>query len=49
MPTNPDSDKSELNGRTKLLRSRPEPDNILVFGGTTLIGLFFCFTLFCDF
>lgn len=46
MPTNPDSDKSELDGRTKLLRSRPEPDNILVFGGTTLIGLFFCFTAF---
>ncbi len=36
----------ELNGRTLLLRSRPEPDNILVFGGTTLIGLFFCFTAF---
>ena len=46
MPTNPDSDKNELDGRTKLLRSRPEPDNILVFGGTTLIGLFFCFTAF---
>ena len=37
---------SESVGRTKLLRSRPEPDNILVFGGTTLIGLFFCFTAF---
>ena len=46
MPTNPKSDPNELDGRTKLLRSRPEPDNILVFGGTTLIGLFFCFTAF---
>ena len=46
MPTNPDSDKSELDGRTKLLSSRPEPDNILVFGIATLIGLFFCFMAF---
>lgn len=36
----------ELNGRTLLLRSRPEPDNILVFGMETLIGLFFCFSAF---
>ena len=41
-----ESSFSESDGRTKLLRSRPEPDNILVFGGTTLIGLFFCFTAF---
>ena len=46
MPTNSKSDPNELDSRTKLLRSRPEPDNILVFGGTTLIGLFFCFTAF---
>ena len=46
MPTNSDSDKSELDGRTKLLRSRPEPDNILVFGIATLIGLFFSFMAF---
>ena len=46
MPTNPDSDKNELDGRTKLLRSRPEPDNILVFGIATLIGLFFSFMAF---
>ena len=46
MPTNPDSDKNELDGRTKLLSSRPEPDNILVFGIATLIGLFFCFMAF---
>ncbi len=41
-----ESSFSESVGRTKLLRSRPEPDNILVFGGTTLIGLFVCFTAF---
>ena len=46
MPTNPDSDKNELDGRIKLLRSRPEPDNILVFGIATLIGLFFSFMAF---
>ena len=42
MPTNPDSDKNELDGRTKLLRSRPEPDLILFFGLCTLIGSAFC-------
>ena len=42
MPTNPESDKNELNGRTKLLRSRPEPDLILFFGLCTLIGSAFC-------
>ena len=46
MPTNPKSDPNELDGRTKLLSSRPEPDNILVFGIATLIGLFFCFMAF---
>lgn len=46
MPTNPKSDTNELDGRTKLLSSRPEPDNILVFGIATLIGLFFCFMAF---
>ncbi len=46
MPTNPKSDPNELDGRTKLLRSRPEPDNILVFGIATLIGLFFSFMAF---
>ena len=46
MTKNHESSFSESVGRTKLLRSRPEPDNILVFGGTTLIGLFFCFTAF---
>ena len=46
MPTTPKSAPNEFDGRTLLLRSRPEPDNILVFGGTTLIGLFFCFTAF---
>ena len=37
----------ESDGRTKLLSSRPEPDNILVFGIATLIGLFFSFMAFC--
>lgn len=46
MPTNPETDTNELDGRTKLLSSRPEPDNILVFGIATLIGLFFCFMAF---
>ena len=46
MPTNPETDTNELDGRTKLLRSRPEPDNILVFGIATLIGLFFSFMAF---
>ena len=46
MPANPKSDPNELDGRTKLLRSRPEPDNILVFGIATLIGLFFSFMAF---
>ena len=36
----------ESDGRTKLLSSRPEPDNILEFGIATLIGLFFCFMAF---
>ncbi|MCR4826317.1 MAG: hypothetical protein K5882_05120 [Bacteroidales bacterium] len=36
----------EFDGRTKLLRSRPETDNILVFGLATLIGLFFSFMAF---
>ena len=31
MSTNHESDTDELDGRTKLLSSRPEPDNILVF------------------
>ncbi len=42
MPTNPESDKNELDGHTKLLRSRPEPDLILLFGLCTLIGSAFC-------
>jgi hypothetical protein len=46
MSTNPETDTNELDGRTKLLSSRPEPDNILVFGIATLIGLFFCFVAF---
>ena len=46
MSTNPETDTNELDGRTKLLSSRPEPDNILVFGIATLIGLFFCFMAF---
>ena len=46
MPTNPESDTDELDGRTKLLSSRPDPDSILVFGIATLIGLFFCFMAF---
>ena len=46
MSTNHESDTDELDGRTKLLSSRPEPDNILVFGIATLIGLFFCFVAF---
>ena len=41
-----ESSFSESVGRTKLLRSRPEPDNILVFGLATLIGLFFSFMAF---
>ena len=36
----------ESDGRTKLLSSRPEPDNILVFGLATLIGSVFCFFAF---
>ena len=46
MSTNHESDTNELDGRTKLLSSRPEPDNVLVFGIATLIGLFFCFSAF---
>ena len=46
MSTNHESVTNELDGRTKLLSSRPEPDNILVFGIATLIGLFFCFVAF---
>lgn len=42
MPTNPESDKNELNGRTLLLRSRPEPDSILSLGLCALIGSAFC-------
>ena len=42
MPTNPESDKNELNGRTKLLRSRPEQDMIVLFGLYTIIGSAFC-------
>ncbi len=41
-----ESSFSESVGHTKLLRSRPEPDNILVFGLATLIGLFFSFMAF---
>ena len=41
-----ESSFSESDGRTKLLRSRPEPDNIPVFGIATLIGLFFSFMAF---
>ena len=47
MPTNPDSDKNELDGRTKLLRSRPEPDLILFFGLCALIGSAFCIIGLC--
>lgn len=42
MPTNPESDKNELDGRTKLLRSRPEQDMIVLFGLYTIIGSAFC-------
>ena len=42
MPTNHESDTNELDGRTKLLSSRPEPDLILFFGLCTLIGSAFC-------
>ena len=42
MLTTPKSDPNELDGRTKLLRSRPEPDLILFFGLCTLIGSTFC-------
>ena len=42
MPTNHESDTNELDGRTKLLSSRPEPDNILIFGLCTIIGSIFC-------
>ena len=46
-----ESETNELDGRTKLLSSRPDPDNILVFGLAVLIGSVFCFfcVLFCDF
>ena len=37
-----ESSFSESDGRTKLLRSRPEPDLILFFGLCTLIGSAFC-------
>lgn len=42
MPTNPESDKNELNGRTLLLRNRPEQDMIVLFGLYTIIGSAFC-------
>ena len=42
-----ESQTNESDGRTKLLSSRPEPDNILVFGLATLIGSVFCFFAFC--
>ena len=42
MLTTPKSDPNELNGRTLLLRSRPEQDMILSVGLATLIGAVFC-------
>ena len=42
MSTNPKSHPNELNGRTLLLRSRPEQDMILSVGLATLIGAVFC-------
>ena len=42
MPTTPKSAPNELNGRTELLRSRPEPDSILSLGLCALIGSAFC-------
>lgn len=42
MPTTPKSAPNELNGRTLLLRSRPEPDSILSLGLCALIGSAFC-------
>ncbi len=41
-----ESETNELDGRTKLLSSRPDPDNILVFGLAVLIGSVFCFFAF---
>lgn len=46
MSTNHESVTNELDGRTKLLSSRPDPDNILGFGLATLIGSVFCFFAF---
>lgn len=42
MPTTPKSAPNELDGRTLLLRSRPEPDSILSLGLCALIGSAFC-------
>ncbi len=42
MPTDPKSDPNGLDGRSKLLSSRPEPDNVLFWGLCTLIGTLFC-------
>ena len=42
MSTNPKSHPNELDGRTLLLRSRPEPDSILSLGLCALIGSAFC-------
>ena len=42
MPTNHESGTDELDGRTKLLSSRPEPDNILFFGLCIFVGSLFC-------
>ena len=42
MPTTPKSALNELDGRTLLLRSRPEPDSILSLGLCALIGSAFC-------
>ena len=42
MPTNYKSDTDILDGRTELLKSRPEQDMIVLFGLYTLIGSVFC-------
>ena len=42
-----ESEANKSDGRTKLLSSHPEPDNILVFGLAVLIGSVFCFFAFC--
>lgn len=41
-----ESKTNESDSRTKLLSSRPDPDNILGFGLATLIGSVFCFFAF---